>query len=53
MPAESESKPRVLFDLNVILDVLARRQPHYPDAARVWRYVESGRMVNPANFLNL
>lgn len=34
----------MLFDLNVILDVLARRQPHYPDAARVWGYVESGHM---------
>ncbi len=44
MTAEPEPKLRVLFDLNVVLDVLARRQPHYADAARVWAYVESGRM---------
>jgi len=44
MTAEPEPKLRVLFDLNVVLDVLARRQPHYPDAARVWAYVESGQM---------
>jgi len=39
-----EPKLRVLFDLNVVLDVLARRHPHYADAARVWAYVESGQM---------
>lgn len=44
MTAESEPKLRVLFDLNVVLDVLARRQPHYADAARLWAYVESGQM---------
>jgi predicted nucleic acid-binding protein len=44
MTTEPESKLRVLFDLNVVLDVLARRQPHYPDAARVWAYVESGQI---------
>ncbi len=35
---------RVLFDLNVVLDVLARRAPHYDDAARVWAYAESGQI---------
>ncbi len=44
MTAESEPKLRVLFDLNVVLDVLARRQPHYADAARLWAYVESGQI---------
>ena len=44
MTAEPEPKVRVMFDLNVVLDVLARRQPHYTDAARVWTYVESGWM---------
>jgi predicted nucleic acid-binding protein len=44
MTAEPEPKLRVLFDLNVVLDVLARRQPHYADAARLWAYVESGQM---------
>lgn len=44
MTAEPEAKLRVLFDLNVVLDVLARRQPHYADAARLWAYVESGHI---------
>ena len=44
MTAESGPQLRVLFDLNVVLDVLARRQPHYADAARLWAYVESGQM---------
>lgn len=44
MTTEPEPKMRVMFDLNVVLDVLARRQPHYPDAARVWAYVESGQI---------
>jgi predicted nucleic acid-binding protein len=39
------SKYRVLLDLNVILDVLARRQPHYESAAQVWAYIESGQMM--------
>ncbi len=44
MTDEHKPKVRVMFDLNVVLDVLARRQPYYPDAARVWAYVESGQM---------
>ncbi len=27
---------RVLFDLNIILDVLANRMPYYEDAAKIW-----------------
>jgi predicted nucleic acid-binding protein len=32
----------VLLDANVILDVLARREPHLADSAGVWALVESG-----------
>ena len=38
-----DSKPRILLDLNIVLDVLANRQPHYTDSARTWAVVESGR----------
>jgi predicted nucleic acid-binding protein len=35
---------RLLLDLNVVLDVLARRQPHYGDSAAVWARVETGQV---------
>lgn len=38
------SKLRVLVDLNIVLDVLAERQPHYDASARVWAAVESGEI---------
>lgn len=31
----------ILVDINVILDVLAERKPHYEGSARVWSYVEA------------
>ncbi len=34
------NKPRILVDANIILDVLARREPHYPASAAVWALVE-------------
>jgi len=34
----------VLLDLNVILDVLGQRQPHYPLASETWISVESGQV---------
>lgn len=34
----------VLVDLNVILDVLARRQPHYARAADLWARIERGEV---------
>lgn len=37
------SKLRVLVDAKVVLDVLARRQPHYAGSAQVWAAVETGR----------
>ena len=33
-----------LLDVNVILDVLARREPHYEDSALVWAAVETGQI---------
>jgi len=36
--------PKVLFDLNVILDVLQRREPFYPMSARVLASAESGQV---------
>ena len=36
---------RVLLDLNIILDVLTRREPGYRDSAAVWALVETGRMA--------
>ena len=35
---------RVLIDLNVLLDVLMRREPYFGNAARIWALVESGQV---------
>ena len=35
---------RILFDLNVILDVLMRREPYFADAARLWTLAETERI---------
>jgi len=35
---------RALIDLNVVLDVLIRREPHFERSAAVWRLVEDGRV---------
>ena len=44
--AMPETKPgwRVLFDLNVILDVLMHRYPYFADAARLWALAETGEI---------
>jgi predicted nucleic acid-binding protein len=34
---------RILLDLNIIMDVLTHREPHYHLSAQVWAAVESGR----------
>lgn len=36
---------RVLFDTNVMLDVLLVREPHVRDAAQLWKQVEQGHLV--------
>jgi predicted nucleic acid-binding protein len=41
----SEKPLRVLADLNIILDVLARREPHYKTSAQVWAAIESGQAL--------
>jgi len=37
-------KRRPLIDINVLLDVLARREPHLAAAARIWSAAETGRI---------
>jgi predicted nucleic acid-binding protein len=37
-------KWRVLFDLNIVLDVLIKREPHYPNSARLWSLSENGQI---------
>ena len=43
---QSAGKPRhaLLLDLNVVLDVLQRREPHYEASARIWAAVEEGHL---------
>lgn len=46
---------RVFVDTNVLLDVLARREPHFADAARLWSLAESGQIaafVSAISFVN-
>jgi predicted nucleic acid-binding protein len=33
---------RIFVDTNLLLDVLARREPFYASAARVWTMAETG-----------
>jgi predicted nucleic acid-binding protein len=40
----AENKPQVMFDLNVILDVLQRREEFYEPSARVLSLAEIGRI---------
>jgi predicted nucleic acid-binding protein len=35
---------KVFVDTNVLLDVLAKREPFYADAARIWSLAERGRI---------
>ncbi len=46
---EQKTKWRVLFDLNVILDVLMHREPYFTDAARLWALAETGRIEGVAS----
>jgi predicted nucleic acid-binding protein len=36
---------QILFDTNVILDVLLKREPWYPDAAKLWQAVDEKQVV--------
>ncbi len=42
-PAKTTSW-RVLFDLNVVLDVLMQREPYFTNSARLWSLVENGKI---------
>ena len=50
--AEADSAPagchgsdqHVLFDTNVLLDVLAEREPFYDDSAAIWTMAEVGKV---------
>jgi len=35
----------VLVDTNILLDVLARREPHYQHSAQVWTLAERGKIT--------
>jgi predicted nucleic acid-binding protein len=41
---EKTANWRVLFDLNVVLDVLMHREPYFSDAARLWALAETGQI---------
>lgn len=43
----------VFLDTNVLLDVLARREPFYADSAQVWTLAETGQIVGFASTLSL
>jgi predicted nucleic acid-binding protein len=47
---------KLLIDTNVLLDVVARREPFCEDSSKVWEYVESGRAegyVSAISFSNV
>jgi predicted nucleic acid-binding protein len=47
---------KVFIDTNVLLDVLARREPFYSDAARIWSLAERGRiegLISVISFNNI
>jgi predicted nucleic acid-binding protein len=43
----------VLIDTNVLLDVLARREPYYADSAEVWTLAETGQVSGYVSALSL
>ncbi len=47
---------KVFFDTNVLIDVVAKRQPFYADSARVWTLAENGlidALVSAISFTNI
>ncbi len=47
---------KVLVDTNVLLDVLAKRQPFYADSAAIWSLAEDGLiegLVSAVSFTNI
>jgi predicted nucleic acid-binding protein len=43
----------VFIDTNILLDVLARREPFYDDSAQVWTLAETGRISGFISTLSL
>jgi predicted nucleic acid-binding protein len=43
----------VFIDTNILLDVLARREPFYADSAEIWTLAETGRISGFASTLSL
>lgn len=43
----------VFADTNVLLDVLAQREPFYTDSARIWTLAETGLITGLASSLSL
>lgn len=43
----------VFIDTNVLLDVLAQREPFYADSAQVWTLVETGQVAGAISTLSL
>ncbi len=47
---------RLLIDGNIVLDVLQKRVPHYPDSAKIWKLCETDQadgFVSVLTFANL
>jgi predicted nucleic acid-binding protein len=44
---------KVFVDTNVLLDVLACREPYYADSAQVWTLAETGQVTGFASALSL
>ncbi len=44
---------RLFFDINVILDILTARAPHYAASSRVYRMVEENRFTGLISILSL
>jgi predicted nucleic acid-binding protein len=40
----AENRIRLLLDLNLVMDVLEKREPHLTDSTAVWRAVETGQV---------
>ncbi|MBI5723673.1 MAG: PIN domain-containing protein [Planctomycetes bacterium] len=43
---------KVFLDTNVLLDVLARREPFYSDSVKIWTLAEAGHLVGFASTLS-
>ena len=47
---------KILVDTNVLLDVLAKREPYYENSAMIWSLAESGRIdayISSISFNNI